>query len=70
MNLNELLSGLGPLGVANAGVEDGVGAGVEIDGVGLSATVDDLEVAPEPLHPVMTNGARQTAASLRTLQEV
>jgi len=68
--LNEVLSGLGPLGVGSAGVEDGVGAGAEADGVGLAATCGDWEVAPVPLHAVSTNAARQIADSLRTLREV
>ena len=62
VNLNEFLSGLGPLGVASAGVES--------DGVGLFAPGADCEVELEPLHPVRTTVARQTAESQRTLQEV
>ena len=70
VNLNEFLSGLGPLGVASAGVDDGLGAGVESDGVGVLAPGDDCEVGLEPLHPVRNTVARQTADSQRTLQEV
>jgi uncharacterized damage-inducible protein DinB len=54
VNLNDLLSALGPLGVASDG--EGVAIGVACD------------VAPEPEHPPTRNTAR-TTASLRTFAE-
>jgi hypothetical protein len=70
VNLNELLLGLGPLGVARAGVEDGVGNGVEIVGAGFAADGEAREVLPGLLHPVISKVAKQISASLRTLREV
>src|SRR6476646_4933318 len=55
VNLNELLSGIGPLGVANAGVEDGVDVALATVGVGLTGPGDDWAVVPAPLHPLRTN---------------
>jgi hypothetical protein len=68
VNLKELLSGLGPLGVASDGVEGGVGAGVEAVGVGLAG--EACEVPPEALQAEMTHATRSTADSLRTLRQV
>lgn len=71
MNLNELLLGLGPLGVVSAGFEDGVDNGVGVVGVGLVADGEACEVLPGLLHPVIINKvAKQISASLRTLREV
>ena len=70
MNLNELLLGLGPLGVASAGCEDGVDNGVGVVGVGLAADGEACEVLPGILHPVINKVAKQIIASLRTLREV
>jgi hypothetical protein len=69
VNLKELLSGLGPLGVASGGVEDGVDAGVEAVGVGLAAG-EACEVPPEALQAEITHATRSTADSLRTLRQV
>jgi hypothetical protein len=69
VSLNELLSGTGPLGVASAGLDAGVGAGVEIDGVGLLAG-GAFEVVTGPLHPAITNPARQITETRRTLRQV
>jgi hypothetical protein len=70
VNLNELVLGLGPLGVASAGVEDGVDNGVAIVGVGLAADGEACDVLPGPLHPAITKAAKQISASLRTLRKV
>jgi hypothetical protein len=70
VNLNELLSGVGPLGVGSVGVADGVGADVATVGVGLAGAGDDWAVPPPPVHPLRINVARQAAGSPRTLREV
>jgi hypothetical protein len=69
VNLKELLSGLGPLGVASDGVEVGVGAGVEAVGVWLAAG-EACEVPPDALHAEITHATKSTADSLRTLRQV
>jgi hypothetical protein len=70
VSLNEVLSGLGPLGVASTGpgVGDEVGDGTVA--VGLAALGLACAVPPEPEQPVIAITAANIAAMWRILQEV
>ena len=71
VNLNELLSALGPLGVASGRVEVGVGSGAEGVSVGVSAGVGvTCDVGLEPAQAPITNAAASSAASERMVPEV
>jgi hypothetical protein len=66
VNLKELLSGLGPLGVASAGVDEGFGDGADSIGVGLVAPGETPDVPFEPPHAVSIQTTRHAAHVLRT----
>lgn len=69
MNLNELLSARGPLGVASTAV----GVGLDKIGVGV-ATAETVgpgcDVAPEPAHALAQKAPASSMARVRILREV